>query len=331
MNRGSSGWSDVLLKSLGLLLIAGALGLGLMRAPDRPPETLVARWAPAPSEFIAMHGQVVHLRDEGPREDPEPLVLLHGTSSSLHTWEGWARVLSARRRVITLDLPGFGLTGPFSEEAEARYGRDDYRGDTLARFVWDVLDQLKVQKAVVGGNSLGGEVAWRMAALAPQRVSRLILVDASGPMFEPESIPLGFQLARVPVLNRVGDYILPRGVVRQGLESTWGDPSKVTDALVDRYYELTLREGNRRALSLRAAQLERGAHVDRLNTLTMPTLILWGERDRLIPPAVALEFERRIVGSQRVVLPGLGHLPQEEDPAASVAVVQRFLGLAGPP
>ena len=167
--------------------------------------------------------------------------------------------------------------------------------------------------------------------MAPQRVSRLILVDASGPMFEPESIPLGFQLARVPVLNRVGDYILPRGVVRQGLESTWGDPSKVTDALVDRYYELTLREGNRRALTLRATQLERGVHVDRLNTLTMPTLILWGERDRLIPPAVALEFERRIAGSQRVVLPGLGHLPQEEDAAASVAVVQRFLGLAGSP
>lgn len=325
--EGASPW----LRVLGLLLIFGALGLGLLRAPDRPAESLVARWAPPPSEFIAVHGQVVHLRDEGPREDPEPIVLLHGTSSSLHTWEGWVKGLADRRRVITLDLPGFGLTGPFTDEAAARYGRDDYRGDTLARFVWDVLDTLKVERAIVGGNSLGGEVAWRMATLAPARTSRLILVDASGTLFVPESIPLGFQLARVPVLNRAGEYFLPRSVVRQGLENTWGDPTRITDDVVDRYYELALREGNRRALGLRVAQLERGAHADRLDTLKLPTLILWGRRDRLIPPAVAEEFERRIAGSQRVVLDGLGHLPQEEDPATSLAVVQRFLGSPSPP
>ncbi|MDH4062335.1 MAG: alpha/beta hydrolase, partial [Aquincola sp.] len=186
--------TERLLKLFGLLLMASALAVALSRAPDRPVETLVARWAPAPSDFIEVKGQLVHLRDEGLRGDPVPMVLLHGTGASLHTWEGWVAALKARRRVISLDLPGFGLTGPFG----GSYARDDYRGDTYARFVFDVLDAIGVQRAVVGGNSLGGEIAWRMATLAPQRVDRLILVDATGYDLAPESVPLGFRIARIP-------------------------------------------------------------------------------------------------------------------------------------
>ena len=115
-------------------------------------------------------GQADATRDEGPRGDPTPIVLLHGTSASLHTWEGWAHTLKAQRRVISLDLPGFGLTGPFS----GRYTPDDYRGDTYARFVIDLLDTLQLPRVVLGGNSLGGEIAWRVATLAPERVDRLV-------------------------------------------------------------------------------------------------------------------------------------------------------------
>jgi pimeloyl-ACP methyl ester carboxylesterase len=309
----------VLLKVVGVLLMLSALGLVLSRAPDWPAEALVARWAPPPSDFIDVKGQIVHLRDEGPRDDPLPVVLIHGTSASLHTWEGWVAALKGQRRVITMDLPGFGLTGPSAAA--------DYRGDTYARFVLDVLDRLKVQRFVIGGNSLGGEVAWRTAYMARNRVERLILVDAGGYPFEPLSVPLGWRIAQVPVLNRLLEEVLPRSLVAQGLADVYGHPERVTPELVDRYFEITLREGNRRALVQRLQQMDRGADAGRIKTLTLPTLILWGGRDRIIPPVWAQRFHADIAGSELVVFDDLGHVPHEEDAARSVVPVKAFLGL----
>ncbi len=313
-----------LLRLFGILLVLTAVALAFSRAPDRSVESLVARWAPPPSEFIELNGQLVHLRDEGSKADPEPLVLIHGTSASLHTWEGWVKALKGQRRVITFDLPAFGLTGPFA----GRYARDDYRGDTYARFVLDLLDHLKVQRAVIGGNSLGGEVAWRTAVLAPERVAGLILVDAAGPAFTPQSMPIGFTIARIPIINRIPEWVLPRGLVASSVANVYGDPSKVTPELVDRYFELTLREGNRRALGVRMMQTSiQGEDADRIKGVKAPTLILWGGRDRLIPPEVARVFERHIAGSKLVMFPELGHVPHEEDAARTVAPVREFLGL----
>jgi pimeloyl-ACP methyl ester carboxylesterase len=312
-----------LLRLCGLLLMLSALAVTLSRAPDRSVQSLVARWAPPPSDFIEVKGQLVHLRDVGPRGDPAPIVLLHGTSASLHTWEGWTAVLRKHRRVIAFDLPGFGLTGPFA----GNYPKDDYRGDAYARFVLDVLDALQVPRAVIGGNSLGGEIAWRAASIAPQRIEGLILVDASGYELAPDSVPLGFRIASIPVLNRIGEHLLPRALIARSVHDVYGDPSKVTEALIDRYFELTLREGNRRALGLRMRQLEPGLHVDRLKTLGLPTLVLWGAEDRLVPPAVAQRFAADIRGAKVVLFDGLGHVPQEEDPARTVQAVLEFLRL----
>jgi len=320
------GW---MLRLLGVLLLLTVLALSWMRQVDRPAEALVARWAPPPSEFIELQGQLVHLRDQGLRHDgasgPPPLVLIHGTGASLHTWEGWAKALKGQRRVISVDLPGFGLTGPFTgawgqAELAARY-----HGDTYARFLLALLDRLQVRRAVIAGNSLGGEVAWRLAHAAPERVAGLVLVDAFGPDFVPERVPLGFVVARTPVLRSLSEWTLPREVVDASVREVYGDPSRVTPELVDRYFELTLREGNRRALVQRLAITVPGEHAERLAALRQPTLIVWGARDRLIPPAVGREFQRLIAGSQLVVLEGLGHVPQEEDPARSLAPVRDFL------
>jgi pimeloyl-ACP methyl ester carboxylesterase len=310
---------------VGVLLVLTALAIPLVRAPDRPVETLVARWAPAPSDFVEVAGQVVHLRDEGPRGDPLPIVLLHGTAASLHTWEGWVRALKTSRRVITLDLPNFGLTGPFVGPPGSPYPAGNCDRDVLARFVLDTMSALKVERAVVGGNSLGGDVAWRIAALAPARVAALVLVDAAGPAFVPEEVPPGFAFARLPVLNRLGEHLLPRALVAQSVRSVYGDPAKVSDELIDRYFELTLREGNRRALNVCMARYVPGAGAERIAGLKLPTLILWGGLDRLVPPVTGETFERQIAGSKRVVFPSLGHVPQEEDPAATVVPVIEFL------
>lgn len=306
-----------LLRLFGVLIFVAAIGFGVTKAPDRPLETLVARWAPPPSQFIDLNGQLVHLRDVGPRDDPQPVVLIHGTSASLHTWEGWVSALAQEHRVITFDLPGFGLTGPSV--------KGDYSDAAYIAFVGALLDRLKLSRVTLGGNSLGGEIAWEFAASQPNRVGALILVDAGGYAFTPASIPLGFRIARTPGLRHISRFVLPRSMIEKSVGNVYGDPSKVTPELVDRYYELTLREGNRAALLQRFAQLNAGEYTDRLASLQLPTLILWGGQDRLIPPDNGDAFARDIKGSQLLRFPALGHVPHEEDPAATVRPVQAFL------
>jgi pimeloyl-ACP methyl ester carboxylesterase len=288
-------------------------------APDRPVAELTARWAPPPSTFVDVAGMRVHLRDEGPRDDPSPIVLLHGTSASLHTWEGWAEALKAQRRLIRFDLPGFGLTGPAPD--------GDYSIENNVRFVMTMLDKLGVRHCVLGGNSFGGNIAWRMALAQPERVDKLILVDAGGYAFAATSPPLGFRIAQWPVLNRIFESTLPRGLVETSVRAVYGDSDKVTPALVDRYYEIALRAGNRHALAQRFAQARPGELAGRIPELKQPTLILWGGRDGLIPPEAAARFHRDIVGSKLVVFDDLGHVPHEEDSARTVAAVKEFLGI----
>jgi pimeloyl-ACP methyl ester carboxylesterase len=305
------------LRVFGVLMLVGALAFGATKAPDRPLQQLLARWALPPSDFIDLGGQLIHLRDQGPADDPLPIVLLHGTSASLHTWEGWVRELQKTRRVITFDLPGFGLTGP-AEGGD--YGEAAYVGTTLA-----LLDRLKLSRVVLGGNSLGGEIAWQLAAAQPSRVAALILVDAGGYASAPQSIPLAFKLAHLPLLGQISQFVLPRSLVESSVRNVYGDPAQVSAEVVDRYFELALREGNRAALQQRFEQMRPGREAERIKTLTLPTLILWGGRDRLIPPENGLAFARDIAGSRLVTFPALGHVPQEEDPAATLVPVQEFL------
>ena len=311
--------TDRIRRIVGILILVTIAVLAISREHDLAVEGLVARWAPPPSEFIDLDGQLVHLRDVGPRGDPLPIVLLHGTSASLHTWEGWMQALSRTRRVIAFDLPGFGLTGARAD--------GDYAGDADARFTLAVLDRLQVPRAVLAGNSLGGMVAWRVATLAPQRVDRLVLVDAAGLPDSLGTLPLGWQLARLPFIGAIGEWALPRALVAQGLVVVYADPERITSDLVDRYFDMTLREGNRAALRQRIRQFEPGADAERIATITQPTLILWGAQDSVIPVAAGREFQRRIAGSTLVVFDTLGHVPQEEDPATSLAPVKAFLGI----
>lgn len=305
---------------LGVLLVLGlsvAGFIGLNWAPDRPVEELQARWAPAPSQFIELMGMQVHLRDEGPRDDAEPLLLLHGTSASLHTWEGWVADLKRTRRVISVDLPGFGLTGPFPD--------GDYRIAHYTAFLDALLERLKLPPVVVAGNSFGGQLAWELAVARPARVSRLILVDAAGYPRQSSSVPIGFRLAQVPAMAPLMARLLPRRMIESSVQNVYGDPTRVTDELVERYYQLTLRAGNRQALVQRFQQAPAGDSQALIRQVRQPTLILWGGRDGLIAPANAERFKADIAGSRLVIFEQLGHVPQEEDPALTLPVVQGFL------
>lgn len=302
-----------------LLALVAVIGVGLSQAwaPDRPVASLTARWAPPPSQFLALQGMSVHLRDEGPRNALPPIVLLHGTSASLHTWDGWTEALKGQRRVIRVDLPGFGLTGPQPS--------GDYRLPTYVQFVMGLLDALQVPQAVLVGNSFGGEVAWKTAVDHPERVSRLVLVDAAGYPFKAEDMPVAFKIARMPALKPVMAHLLPRTMIDASVRNVYGNPDKVTPALIDRYYELTLRAGNRAALTERFTQAPPGQYAEQIRLVRQPTLILWGGRDHLIPPVNGDRFHADIAGSRLVVFNDLGHVPQEEDPARTVGALQAFL------
>ena len=311
-------WLIVALTPVALVLLA----LAAVWAPDEPVEVLAGRWAQPPSRFIALGGMRVHFRDEGPRDDSIPIVLLHGTASSLQTWDGWERALRADHRVIRMDLPGFGLTGPSPD--------NDYSIEAYVRFTLKLLDALGVRRFSVAGNSLGGEIAWHVVVAAPERVSQLVLVDAAGYPTSSTSVPIGFRMARTPWMSWVMTRILPRAIVRSSVRNVYGDPDRVTDSLVDRYYELTLRAGNRASLPMRFAQSRPGADTLLLRDLRLPTLVLWGDRDRLIPPENAARFGRDIPGSRVIMYRDLGHVPQEEDPVRTAADVRAFLSPSAP-
>lgn len=312
-----------LVKRIGVTLVLGLLAVGVVfitlhRQPDRPVEWLAQRWGQPPSEFEEVAGMNVHFRDMGWLEDPAPIVLLHGTSSSLHTWEGWTEALVKTRRVISFDLPGFGLTGP--------HPRHDYSIGAYIDFVIAVLNKLGIERFVLAGNSLGGHIAWATAVEYPNRVEKLILVNAAGYGLAPQSVPLGFRIARLPLFRDLAREILPRAVIRASVENVFGDPSQVTPGLVDRYFELTLREGNREALAHRMDQYQPGAMQDQIGDISQPTLILWGEKDQLIPVAAGQRFAEDIANSRLRTWDDLGHVPQEEDPARTVREVLAFLG-----
>ena len=307
------GWSLLVLVAVAVVFMVAN------RVPDRTVEELKARWAPPPSQFVQIAGMNIHLRDEGPSNDQTPIVLLHGTSASLHTWDGWVQALKDSHRVIRYDMPAFGLTGPSPD--------GNYTIENYVRVVIAVLDKLNVRRCVLAGNSLGGYVAWATAVLYPERVDRLVLVDASGYPYKSQSVPIGFKIARTPVLNSLMKDVLPRSMVENSVRNVYGNPSRVTPELVDRYFELTTRAGNRKALAERFRQTQPGPLVERIPELRIPTLILWGGRDRLIPPELGDRFHKEITGSKLVRFEDLGHVPQEEDPARTVAALKEFLAL----
>ena len=298
--------------TLGIVIALAALAaLGIRR--DRPAAEVEARWARPPSKFVEVDGLRVHYRDRG---GGPAVVLLHGSNSSLFTWEGWAGELARDHRVVTLDLPGHGLTGPDP--------RQRYTAAKMVDFVDRFAGALGLARFVIGGNSMGGGVAWRYALLHPDKVERLILVDALGQPRE-EPLPFALLLFSTKGLGHVARWISPRFLVARSVRDVYGDPGRVSEALIDLYDDMLLRASNREATRRRLSSDDEDGLLARFGELRVPTLILWGSRDQWILPKYGARFSAGIAGSQLVMLAGLGHLPMEEDPARSVAPVRAFL------
>ncbi|RPH45261.1 MAG: alpha/beta fold hydrolase [Burkholderiales bacterium] len=305
----------LLLSILLALLVGGAAWLW---TPDRDRAALEARWLASPADLVDIAGTRLHVRDEGPRDAPAVL-LLHGFGSSLHTWDTWATALRERHRVLRIDLPGHGLSGP---DATGDYG--DAR--SLALLV-ALLDARGLSRVTLVGHSIGGRIAWRFAAEHPDRIERLVLVAPDGfasPGFEYGRAP------EVPTVLTAMRWVLPRAALKANLEPAFADPAMLDDALLTRYHELMLAPGNREALLHRMRQTVLEDPVPRLATIRVPVLLVWGERDAMIPVSNAGDYLRALPDATLERLPGVGHLPQEEAAQASAGALVRWLARTAP-
>ena len=341
MSAGKSrrGLLKKLLLISGLVLTALLLAVGVVAYhPDIPADELERRYADSDSQFLDIKGSRVHFKDVGSPDLPA-LLLVHGTASSLHTWDGWADQLGERFRILRLDLPGYGLTGPNA-------AGEDGRGDYSIRYRLEVIDALMAARGVdrlaVAGNSLGGLIAWRYAAEYPERVAATILVnaagaprgrvqeeDASADETSENAAPKSFRvidLVSMPVVNQLMTSLTPRFLIRDALRQVYGDPSKVSEALIDRHHAMLLREGNRRAMVDAASQrtLTSRPPVE-VSQVSQPSLVMWGRLDSWIPVADAERFHAALPDSELVIYEHAGHVPMEEIPAETAAATLDFL------
>ena len=298
-------------KGLVYLLVVIILIGKYIVSPDKTFEELAPKYAAVPSQFMVLNGMKIHYRDEGVGP---PIVLIHGTGASLHTWNDWTKELIEDYRVIRLDLPAYGLTG---QDPQKRYSSKDYV-EILDAF----LAELKVDQFHLAGNSLGGLISWLYASYHPEKVNKLILLDPSG--FPFKKTPMVIKMAKTPVLNNFLRYVTPRSFIEKNIKEVYYDHSLIKASTIDRYYDLTLFEGNRDAFIDRA-YVEREDFRDRLSLIKSPTLILWGENDAWIPVSDASKFKAAIENAQVAIMPKTGHVPMEERPKESLAIVSAFL------
>lgn len=307
--------------AIGFVFVITALfGLWLVfRVDDIPVATLRAKYGNSASQYVELApGTIIHLRDEGPR-DAFPVILMHGSNASLHTWEPWVERLKDRYRVITFDFPAHGLSGPVPSR--------DYSTNAYVDIVSKVVANRGLTRFAIGGNSMGGGIAWRYAADNPSQIAALILVDAAGqPPSKPnDSMPLGFRIANTPILRDVAATVTPRALLESSFKQSVAVQAIATPAMIDRYWELLRYPGNRQATLDRFGGYRPASRVDGLTGIQAPSLILWGRDDKVIPVASAAWFSAQLPNARVTILDDVGHIPMEEAPDRSLAPVLALL------
>ncbi len=300
------------------LIIFTAIAVAWLWTPDLDRATLEAKYLASPGDMIdvglgAVTPARLHVRDNG-RKDAPALIMLHGFGASLHTWEPWAAALADEFRVIRFDLPGSGLSPPDPT--------GDYSDVRSMQLLNALMDKVGLKHATLIGNSMGGRIAWTFAARFPARVDKLVLISPDG------FASAGFEYNKkphVPAMVKLMRYALPKSLLGMSLKPAYADPKVMTDALVTRYHDLMLAPGARDAIIARMGQVVLMDPVPWLKQIQAPTLLLWGEQDAMIPFANSEDYLKAIPNVSRVSLPGIGHLPHEEDPTRSLVPLRAFL------
>ena len=308
-------------RGLGVLVAVLVIAFFLFRVPDTDPAEMRAKYAGEPSQFIAVgEGREIHVRDEGPRDAPV-IVLLHGSNADLHTWQPWADILSEDYRVIRYDQRGHGLTGPAPD--------NDYSAAGFGADIDAVTKALGVETFTLAGNSMGGGIAMAYAMEKPWRLDALVLVDAGGAPVKREcGGNIAFTIAGWPVIGDIMSQLLPRSLVAKSLSQSVSNQAVVTDEAIDRYWEMARYPGNRAATRIRFSTPRTAFKAEDIAQVKVPTLVMWGKEDALIPYAAGEWFAQHLPNATLVAYDGIGHIPMEEAPDQSATDLMIWLSEA---
>jgi len=277
-------------------------------------EKLKLKYTYPESDFFQFEGMNIHYRKTG---SGPFIVLIHGVTSSLHTWDYWQKKLSENYTVISLDIPSFGLTGP--------HPKNDYSVEMYMRMLDVLTYKYKIDNFTIVGNSFGGYLSWNYSLHKPEKINKLVLIDSAGfkditPMF------LMFNAITLPGFNWIVSNITHKIIIKLSLYNVFGNKKMVTDKVVERYYELLLRKGNRKGYTLVLKDLiKRKKLVSQIKRIEQSTLILWGTKDRIIPLKHAYLFNTHIKNSKLEIFEGSGHIAMEENPKESLKILEQFL------
>ncbi len=298
---------------LALILVVVIGFLALNYHSDIPVEVLKEKYTDERSKYIEVDGMNVHYQRVG---QGHPLVLLHGFSGQVWNWRNWLPHLQADFEVIAMDLPGFGLTGP--------HPKGIYSTDMSIDFLDKFLTKIGVDTFHLAGNSMGGGIAWQYTLEHPDKVKKLILIDASGYPKKSSKTIAGFKVLQYPIFNPLITKITPRSIIKKSLEGTYVDQSFAAEKEVDLYMDMIRRAGNRQVLIDRM-KTPRTSKTHLIKNIKNPTLIMWGDKDIIIPVDNAYKFEKDIAGSEVIIYENVGHLPMDEVGEQSAADAKRFL------
>ena len=296
-----------------LTLITGVLISRHFKA-DLDVAYLQERYALACSNYLEAQDMNIHYCIEG---QGDTLVLLHGTGSSLHTWQDWVDILKDSFTIVRLDLPGFGITGPHPDH--------DYSANAYNLMLDEFFSTLGFDKFHMAGNSFGGFVCWNYAYHVPNQIKSLILLDPSGyPFPDNHKLPIGFRIAQSDILAPILEKITPSSIVEETVYNAYEIEDVISAEKVKRYEDMLLRKGNRRAISKRLKQEEPELCIH-LKNIHTPSLIMWGDQDAVLPVSMAKRFKEDMPNAQLIIYKGVGHLPMEEIPERSTNDLLSFI------
>jgi len=298
------------------IAVAAVFGvsIALWAYRDIPAEQLEAKYANQASRFINIDGARIHYRDEG--EGPAVL-LLHANFGNLIGWDPWVDALKDSYRVVRMDFTSHGLTGPDPS--------GDYTQVRTLELTEKFIDAMDLGKFSIAGTSMGGTMAIHFTHKYPERIDNLILLSP-GSLEGKERTASGRD--SVPDAAYILTYIMPRALPEFMLESGFGDESKLNDELIDRWYELWMREGQREAQLDRLSQYKAGDIEDIIRELKPRTLLLWGEANTTADYSQAGEFRElleNVASLKFISYPGVGHMAVQEAGQETGHDVRAFL------
>ncbi|MCG8608912.1 MAG: alpha/beta hydrolase [Pseudomonadales bacterium] len=280
-----------------------------------PLDELKKKYTDERSQFIEINGLNIHYRIEG---EGEPVVLVHGIVSSLQTWDDWATELRKSYKVISLDVPGYGLTGGPENE-------DDFNEDFLINTFAKFIDALELDRINLAGNSLGGYISAQYASQYPNRVKKLILLD---PVAYPQKTPWVMDFATLPGIKQMGKLVAPPLLVTANVEDTYGDPERIQEKHMARYVHMSQRPGAKTAY-IKTFEMLKARSTQEVpmpfHSITAPTLLMWGGRDAWVPVELSQRWQEDIAHALLKVYPTAGHMPMEEIPDITVKDAMAFL------